>query len=132
MLRVGDALRAEDLQKAHEVFSEIIEQSPDYLPAYAELGCLSNDLGDYDQAIIFWGVAVELGVACIPKEFLWEQDKIPWHFPDNRPFLSALENLGRAQLRQALGSFRYFAKLTSGHHQTSEIVAFLEANALAE
>lgn len=126
MLRAGDAQRVDDFARAREIFVEIIELCPDYLPAYNDLGCQVHKEGDDDWAIAMWDDAVNLGLACIPEEFIWEQDIIPWHFEDNRPFLLALENLGQAYLQKALFRFKDYVKLSPGYRGISDLVAAIE------
>lgn len=110
-----DAERDEDFEKAQEIYLEIIDSCPEYLPALNNLGLLFKQDGDLDAAIATLDDAVTIGLACLPEEFEPGKDLIPWHYEDNRPFLLAYENLGVCYLEKALEAFEHILELNPGY-----------------
>lgn len=116
--------RGED-EAAKRIYLELLEACPEYLPALNNLGLLLKSQGDLEGGVVAFAEAVEIGLACLPEEFVAGEDLIPWHWEDNRPFLLAYENLGRCYLEQARDTFDHLLELNPGYRGITDLLARL-------
>jgi tetratricopeptide (TPR) repeat protein len=133
------ALTAEyegDDDKAFEIYFELIDSCPEYLPALNNLGALLRERGRPQFAIPFFRNAVAIGLACVPDDFEFGKDLIPWYWEDNRAFLTAYRNLGNSyidlgndHIHDALDTFRQVLTINPGYHGIDALVRRLEVQA---
>lgn len=122
-----------DDDKAFEIYFELIDSCPEYLPALNNIGALLRIHGVPQVAIPFLRNAVAIGLACVPDEFEFGKDLIPWDWEDNRAFLRAYLNLGGCyldlgdgHLNYALDTFRQVLTINPGYHGVADLVSQLQ------
>jgi tetratricopeptide (TPR) repeat protein len=120
-----DAEREGDKEKATQIYLELIESCPEYLPALNNLGLLFKAQGDLDAATATLEEAVEIGLACLPEEFEAGKDLLPWHWENNRPFLLAYENLATCYVQKSLDALEHLVELNPGYRGIADKIAKL-------
>lgn len=122
-----------DDDKAFEIYFELIDSCPKYLPALNNIGALLRLHDAPKVAIPFLRNAVTIGLACVPDPFEFGKDLIPWYWEDNRAFLQAYMNLGGCyldlgdgHLDYALDTFRQVLTINPGYHGVADLVDKLQ------
>ena len=131
------ALAAEyhgDDDKALEIYLDLIDSCPEYLPALNNIGALLRIHSEPIVALPFLHNAVAIGLACVPDNFVFGNDRIPWRWEDNRAFLKAYENLGGCYLDlgsghvdKALDIFHQLLTLNPDDYGVSDLVLKLQS-----
>lgn len=124
--RALDAERDGNIERAVEIYLEIIENCPDHLSANNNLGLLFSEQGDLDGAIAVFDITVGIGLACFPSEFDTDKDLIPWYYEDNRAFLLAYENLGKCYLEKALNTLENLHDINPGYRGIAGLINKLQ------
>jgi tetratricopeptide (TPR) repeat protein len=81
-------------RRAEEIFWTVMRACPEHIDAHHHLAMLLFDRGDILNALKTWTKAVEIGVRCLPEEFIKGEGRLEWSWIGNRPFLRACKGLG--------------------------------------
>ena len=126
--KLDRALKAEregNLEKTTEMYLEIMESCPEYIPAINNLGIILWERDNFEGAIATFKTAVNAGLACIPAEFEPGKDLIPWHYEDNRAFLMAYENLGVCTFEHSISILNQLHDINPGYRGIRDLITKL-------
>jgi tetratricopeptide (TPR) repeat protein len=103
-------------------FRRLVGDYPEFIDAYHHLAMLLDETGRRDEALRIWQETVQMGLICLPAEFIVGRDHLPWDCIDNRPFLRAYHGLGlemleRHEVTRALAIFEHILALNPDDNQ---------------
>ncbi|MBT9160979.1 MAG: hypothetical protein DDT26_02276 [Dehalococcoidia bacterium] len=88
------------ISKSERGYRQLLSDYPEFIDVYHHLAILLDETGRPQEAFHLWEKAVNLGLSCFPQNFSMGQDRLPWAFLDNRPFLRAYKAFGLALMEQ--------------------------------
>jgi tetratricopeptide (TPR) repeat protein len=93
-----DAMNSGDYEEAIAVFHAIIDEVPEYIDAYNQLGLALAWSGHEEEGQLILEKGVQTVLALFPRDFFEKHYLLEWGWLDNRPFLRCYANLGLCYL----------------------------------
>lgn len=91
-----DYLEKGDINKAVEIFKHMLNKCPYFIDALNHLAITEWGRGNLAAAEEYYTKAYNVGRSVLPEDF---KGKLPWSWPDNRPYLLTIHSLGIVKLR---------------------------------